>query len=197
MYGGYCFFNNAAIAAEAIVRTTGERVAILDVDYHHGNGSQQIFWRRAEVRYVSIHAHPDTDYPYFLGRSDETGEGDGAGENLNLPLPPGTGNEAYLASVDRALESIAAVPGSVVVVSLGFDTYGLDPIGSFALTTDVYHEIGRRTASLGRRLVILQEGGYHRPSLGENARAWLRGAEGRPFDPLPAAGFGAAGAVAE
>jgi acetoin utilization deacetylase AcuC-like enzyme len=197
MYGGYCFFNNAAIAAEAIVRTTGERVAILDVDYHHGNGSQQIFWRRADVRYVSIHAHPDTDYPYFLGRSDETGEGDGAGENLNLPLPPGTGNEAYLASVDRALESIAAVPGSVVVVSLGFDTYGLDPIGSFALTTDVYHEIGRRTASLGRRLVILQEGGYHRPSLGENARAWVRGAEGRPFDPLPAAGFGAAGAVAE
>ena len=82
------------------------------------------------------------------------------------------------------------MPGSVVVVSLGFDTYGLDPIGVFALTTDVYHEIGRRTAALGRRLVILQEGGYHRPSLGENARAWLRGAEGRPFDPLPAAGFG-------
>jgi acetoin utilization deacetylase AcuC-like enzyme len=88
------------------------------------------------------------------------------------------------------------VPGSVVVVSLGFDTYGLDPIGDFALTTDVYHEIGRRTAALGRRLVILQEGGYHRPSLGENARAWLRGAEGRSFDPLPAAGFGERGAVA-
>ena len=102
-------------------------------------------------------------------------------------------NAAYLAAVDRALEAIAAVPGSVVVVSLGFDTYGLDPIGSFALTTDVYHEIGRRTAALGRRLVILQEGGYHRPSLGENARAWLRGAEGRPFDPLPAAGFGPGG----
>jgi acetoin utilization deacetylase AcuC-like enzyme len=197
MYGGYCFFNNAAIAAEAIVRETGERVAILDVDYHHGNGSQQIFWRRGDVRYVSIHADPDTDYPYFLGRADETGEGDGAGENLNLPLPPGTGNEAYLAAVDRVLEAIAAVPGSVVVVSLGFDTYGLDPIGSFALTTDAYHEIGRRTAALGRRLVILQEGGYHRPSLGENARTWLRGAEGRPFDPLPPAGFGPDGAVAE
>jgi acetoin utilization deacetylase AcuC-like enzyme len=84
-----------------------------------------------------------------------------------------------------------------VVVSLGLDTYRLDPIGSFALTTDVYHEIGRRTAALGRRLVILQEGGYHRPSLGENARAWLRGAEGRPFDPLPAAGIGQGGAVAE
>jgi len=196
MYGGYCFFNNAAIAAEAIVTATGERVAILDVDYHHGNGSQGIFWRRGDVRYVSIHADPDTDYPYFLGRADETGEGDGAGENVNLPLPPGTGNAAYLAAVDRALEAIAAVPGSVVVISLGFDTYGLDPIGSFALTTDVYHEIGRRTAALGRRLVILQEGGYHRPSLGENARAWLRGVEGRPFDPLPPAGFGPSGAVA-
>ena len=93
MYGGYCFFNNAAIAAEAIVRATGERVAILDVDYHHGNGSQQIFWRRGDVRYVSIHADPDRDYPYFLGRADETGEGDGAGENLNIPLRAGTTNE--------------------------------------------------------------------------------------------------------
>jgi acetoin utilization deacetylase AcuC-like enzyme len=196
MYGGYCFFNNAAIAAEAIVGKTGERVAILDVDYHHGNGSQQIFWRRGDVRYVSIHADPDGDYPYFLGRADETGEGAGAGENVNLPLRPGTANDEYLAAVDQALEAIAAVPGSVIVVSLGFDTYGLDPIGTFALTTDVYHEIGRRTAALGRRLVILQEGGYHRPSLGENARAWLRGAEGRSFDPLPSGGFGTSGAVA-
>ena len=185
MYGGYCFFNNAAIAAEAIVRATGERVAILDVDYHHGNGTQQIFWRRGDVRYVSIHADPDRQYPYFLGRADETGEGEGAGENLNIPLPAGASNEEYLVAVDRALEAIAAVPGSIVVVSLGFDTYCLDPLGDFALTTDAYHEIGRRTAALGRRLVILQEGGYHRPSLGENARAWLRGAEGRPSDALP------------
>jgi acetoin utilization deacetylase AcuC-like enzyme len=129
MYGGYCFFNNAAIAAEAIVRATGERVAILDVDYHHGNGSQQIFWRRGDVRYVSVHADPDSDYPYFLGRPDETGEGDGAGENLNIPLRPGTTNDEYLVAVDRALEAISAVPGSVIVVSLGFDTYCLDPIG--------------------------------------------------------------------
>jgi acetoin utilization deacetylase AcuC-like enzyme len=196
MYGGYCFFNNAAIAAEAIVAATGERVAILDVDFHHGNGTQQIFWRRGDVRYVSIHADPDRQYPYFLGRADETGEGEGAGENLNIPLRAGATNEEYLVATDRALEAIGDVPGSVVVVSLGFDTYGLDPIGDFALTTDVYHEIGRRTAALGRRLVILQEGGYHRPSLGENARAWLRGAEGRPFDPLPAGGFGERGAVA-
>ncbi len=154
---------------------------------------QQIFWRRGDVRYVSIHADPQRAYPYFLGRADETGEGDGAGENLNIPLRAGATNEDYLAATDRAVEAIAAVPGSVVVVSLGFDTYGLDPIGDFALTTDVYHEVGRRVAALGRRLVILQEGGYHRPSLGENARAWLRGAEGRPFDPLPAAGFTAGG----
>ena len=98
--------------------------------------------------------------------------------------------------MDRALEAIDATQGSILVVSLGFDTYGLDPIGTFALTTGVYHEIGRRTAALGRRLVILQEGGYHRPSLGENARAWLRGVDGRAFDPLPAAGFGESGAVA-
>jgi acetoin utilization deacetylase AcuC-like enzyme len=197
MYGGYCYFNNAAIAAEAIVRATGERVAILDVDFHHGNGSQQIFWRRGDVRYVSIHADPDRQYPYFLGRADETGEGEGAGENLNIPLRAGVTNDEYLVAVDQALEAIAAVPGSIVVVSLGFDTYGLDPIGDFALTTDVYHEVGRRTAALGRRLVILQEGGYHRPSLGENARAWLRGAEGRSFDPLPSGGFRERGAVAE
>jgi acetoin utilization deacetylase AcuC-like enzyme len=196
MYGGYCFFNNAAIAVEAIVRATGERVTILDVDYHHGNGSQQIFWRRGDVRYVSIHADPDRAYPYFLGRADEVGEGDGTGENLNIPLRAGATNEDYLAALDRALEAVLAVPGSVIVVSLGFDTYGLDPIGDFALTTDVYHEVGRRTAATGRRLVILQEGGYHRPSLGENARAWLRGAEGRSFDPRPAAGFGERGAVA-
>lgn len=196
MYGGYCFFNNAAIAAAAIVRATGERVAILDVDYHHGNGSQQIFWRRGDVRYVSIHADPQRAYPYFLGRADETGEGEGAGENLNIPLPAGATNETYLGAVDRALDAIVGTPGSIVVVSLGFDTYGLDPIGDFALTTDVYHEVGRRVAAAGRRLVILQEGGYHRPSLGENARAWLRGAEGRPFDPRPAGGFGEQGAVA-
>ncbi len=195
MYGGYCFFNNAAIAAHAITAATGERVAIVDVDYHHGNGSQQIFWRRGDVRYVSIHADPDRAYPYFLGRADETGEGEGAGENLNLPLRAGATNQDYLEATDRAVDAIGAAPGSVVVVSLGFDTYGLDPIGDFALTTEVYHEVGRRVASLGRRLVILQEGGYHRPSLGENARAWLRGAEGRPFDPMPAGGFAPGGSV--
>ncbi len=196
MYGGYCFFNNAAIVAHAITAATGERVGILDVDYHHGNGTQQIFWGRGDVRYVSIHADPERAYPYFLGRADETGEGAGAGENLNIPLRAGATNADYLDATDRAIDALGAVDGSIVVVSLGFDTYGLDPIGDFALTTDVYHEVGLRVAGLGRRMVILQEGGYHRPSLGENARAWLRGAEGRAFDPLPSAGFSERGTVA-
>ncbi|MFL5750953.1 MAG: histone deacetylase family protein, partial [Chloroflexota bacterium] len=190
MAGGYCFLNNAAIAAEALTTATGEGVAILDVDYHHGNGTQQIFWRRGDVLYVSLHAHPDRQYPFFLGWPDEAGEGEGTGANLNLPLPAGIDDDGYLTALDQALEAIAASPGDVVVVSLGFDTYGSDPIGDFALTTAVYHESGRRVAALGRRLVILQEGGYHRPSLGANARAWLRGAEGREYEPLPAAGFG-------
>lgn len=189
MYGGFCYLNNAAIAAQAIVAATGEPVSILDVDFHHGNGTEQIFWRRGDVVYVSLHAHPDRQYPYFLGWPDETGEGPGAGANLNIPLPAGCSNEAYLAALDRGLDRIAEAPGSVVVVSLGFDTYGQDPIGDLALTTEVYHEVGRRVAALGRRLVIVQEGGYYVPALGDNARAWLRGAEGRPFDPRPALGF--------
>ena len=181
MYAGYCFLNNAAIAADSIVRATGERVGILDVDFHHGNGTQQIFWRRGDVRYASLHGDPDRQYPYYLGRATELGEGEGRGENLNLPLPVGTDDEAYLAELDRALEALVDVPGSVIVVSLGFDTYEQDPLGDFALSTAGYHEAGRRVAATGRRLVILQEGGYHLPSLGANAVAWLRGAEGRPF----------------
>jgi acetoin utilization deacetylase AcuC-like enzyme len=180
MAGGYCFFNNAAIAAQAIVEATGERVAILDVDVHHGNGTQQIFWGREDVLYASLHADPVRLYPFFLGHADEIGEGPGRGANLNLPQPLRADDATYLASLDRALERISDEPGSIVVVSLGFDTFHLDPIGDLALTTDGYQEMGRRVASLGRRLVILQEGGYHVPALGANAVAWLRGAEGRP-----------------
>ena len=181
LYAGYCFFNNAAIAADAIGRMTGERVGILDVDFHHGNGPQQIFWRRGDVRYASLHGDPDRQYPYYLGRADEIGEGEGRGENLNLPLAAGTDDETYLVALDRALETLLAALGSVIVVSLGFDTFTLDPLGDFELTAEGYHEAGRRVAASGRRLVILQEGGYHRPTLGQNARAWLRGAEGRPI----------------
>jgi hypothetical protein len=165
--------------AEELVRRTGEPVAILDVDYHHGNGTQQIFYARGDVLYVSLHGDPDRAYPYFAGFEDEIGSGPGEGTTMNLPLPAGTADEAYLEALERALEAIAGFGGSVVVVSLGFDTYGQDPIADFALTTPVYHEVGRQVAALGRRLVILQEGGYFVPHLGENARAWLRGVEGR------------------
>ena len=179
MAAGYCFFNNAAIAAEALVRATGEPVAILDVDYHHGNGTQQVFWRRGDVFYTSLHGDPAHAYPYFLGYADEVGEGEGRGANLNLPLPLGTEDATYLAALDRALEAIDRTSGSIVVVSLGFDTYRDDPIGHFALTRAAYDAAGRRVAALGRRLVILQEGGYHLPSLGRNAVAWLRGTMAR------------------
>jgi len=179
LFGGYCYFNNAAIVAQRLVSLGASRAAILDVDFHHGNGTQQIFWRRGDVFYASIHADPARQYPFFLGHSNETGEGDGVGENLNLPQPADLSDDAYLAAIDRTLEAILSRPGSIIVVSLGFDTYGLDPICDFALTTPVYAEIGRRVAATGRRLVILQEGGYYRPHLGNNAVAWLRGAEGR------------------
>ena len=182
MAGGYCFFNNAAIAAQAIVAAADEPVAILDVDVHHGNGTQQIFWRRAEVRYASLHADPLRLYPFYLGHADEIGEGPGRGANLNLPQRLRADDPTYLADLDRALEWIGSSRGDVVVVSLGFDTYERDPIGDLALTTAGYHEMGRRVAALGRRLVILQEGGYHLGDLGANAVAWLRGACGRPFD---------------
>jgi acetoin utilization deacetylase AcuC-like enzyme len=181
MAGGYCFFNNAAIAAQSIVERTGGRVAILDVDVHHGNGTQQIFWRREDVRYASLHADPKRLYPFYLGHADEVGEGPGRGANLNLPQPLRADDAAYLADLDRAVDWIAAAPGEIVVVSLGFDTYEKDPIGDLALTTAGYHEMGRRIAALGRRLVILQEGGYHVGDLGRNAIAWLRGASGRPL----------------
>lgn len=177
--GGYSYLSNAAIAAEQAIASGRKRVAILDVDYHHGNGTQQIFWRRGDVFYASIHADPARQYPFFLGHANERGEGDGAGETLNLPQPVALSDDGFLAAVDRALGAILDRPGSTIVVSLGFDTYGRDPIGDFALTTPVYHEVGRRVAAAGRRLVILQEGGYYRPALGDNAVAWLRGAEGR------------------
>jgi acetoin utilization deacetylase AcuC-like enzyme len=179
MFGGYCFFNNAAIAAEDLARRTGEPVAILDVDYHHGNGTQQIFYERADVLYVSLHGDPDRAYPYFSGFVEETGAGAGEGATRNFPLPIRCPNEEYLEHLDRGLEAVAAFGGDVVVVSLGIDTYERDPICDLALTTEAYVEAGRRVAALGRHTVVLQEGGYHVPDLGENVRQWLRGLETR------------------
>lgn len=182
MFGGYCYFNSAAIVAEQLTRRTGEPVAILDVDYHHGNGTQQIFYARGDVLYVSLHGDPDRAYPYFSGFAEETGTGAGLGANLNLPLPESCSDGEYLANLDRGLEAIAAFGGSIVVVSLGIDTYGRDPICDLALTTAAYHETGRRVAALGLTTIVLQEGGYFVPHLGENVRNWLRGLDGRELD---------------
>lgn len=188
-FGGYCYFNNAAIVAEDLVRRGGGRVAILDVDYHHGNGTQQIFYDRGDVLYVSLHGDPDRAYPYLSGWADERGAGAGEGATLNLPLPAGCGDEEYLAHLDRALEEIGGFGPEALIVSLGIDTYARDPICDLALSTAAYHVAGARVAALALPTVVLQEGGYFVPHLGENVRNWLLGLEGRPMDlsRLPAA----------
>ena len=180
MLGGYCFFNNAAIAAEWLRRDAGHaRVAILDVDYHHGNGTQQIFWERGDVLYVSLHADPARAYPYYSGFASEIGAGDGEGLSLNVPLPAATGLDGYATALDRGLEAISSfAPDAPLVLSLGFDTFELDPIGDLALRTADYHALGRMVAGSGLPIVVLQEGGYAIDAIGANARAFLRGLRG-------------------
>jgi acetoin utilization deacetylase AcuC-like enzyme len=176
LYGGYCFFNNAAIAAVHAVAATGGRVAVLDVDYHHGNGTQQIFYERDDVAFVSLHGDPARAYPYHTGFADETGAGWGSGSTCNIPLPAGTDDDAYLAALEPALAAIEAVAPDVVVVSLGVDTFVDDPICDLALTSEGFARCGRAVAELGHPMVVLQEGGYADAALGANVRAWLLGA---------------------
>jgi acetoin utilization deacetylase AcuC-like enzyme len=172
--GGYCYLNNAAIAAEAAAQA-GRRVAILDIDYHHGNGTQDIFYDRGDVLFVSIHADPRMDYPYFWGHADERGEGEGEGATLNLPLPRGTDLGAYLPALDRALERIAEFGADFLVTSFGADTYAGDPISFFKLETADYRVLGRRTAALGLPTAIVMEGGYAVGALGANVASFLEG----------------------
>jgi acetoin utilization deacetylase AcuC-like enzyme len=174
-YGGYCYFNNAGVVAHDVARRTGAKVTVVDVDYHHGNGTQQIFYGRDDVQYVSLHGDPNRAYPYFAGYADETGAGRGAGTTLNLPLAAATGDEAYLRALEHALEAVDAFDPGVVVVSLGVDTYHLDPIADFALTTGAFGRCGALVAGLGRPSVVLQEGGYHLGAIGDNVRSWLQG----------------------
>ncbi|HEY7464858.1 MAG TPA: histone deacetylase family protein [Candidatus Limnocylindria bacterium] len=180
MLGGYCFFNNAAITAEWLRREAGYgRVAILDVDYHHGNGTQQIFWERGDVLYVSLHADPARAYPYYSGSAAERGAGEGLGATLNLPQPAGTGLDAYAESLELGLEAIRAfAPDAPLVLSLGFDTFERDPIGDLGLRTDDYAAIGSMVGGLGMPVVALQEGGYAIDAIGANAVSFLGGLRG-------------------
>jgi acetoin utilization deacetylase AcuC-like enzyme len=176
IYGGYCFFNNAAVVAEHLASSTGSRVSVLDVDYHHGNGTQQIFYDRGDVQFVSLHGDPHRAYPYLTGFTDEVGAGVGRGTTSNFPLPERTGDEQYLDVLTAACGEIAAFQPDFVVVSLGLDTFVDDPIGDLALTADGFEAAGAVVAALGARTVVLQEGGYAVDELGENARRWLLGA---------------------
>jgi acetoin utilization deacetylase AcuC-like enzyme len=176
--GGYCYLNNAAIAAEAAVRAGAGPVAVLDVDYHHGNGTQDIFYARSDVGFVSIHADPSTDYPYFWGHADERGFGDGLGANLNLPLPQGTGWESYTRALDQAAAAIASWGARFLVVSFGADTFEEDPISYFRLGAADYPALGARIAAIGLPTVIVMEGGYAVDALGSNVAGFLSGFDG-------------------
>jgi acetoin utilization deacetylase AcuC-like enzyme len=173
--GGYCYLNAAAIAAGAALAAGRRRVAIFDVDYHHGNGTQDIFYARGDVLFVSIHADPRTDYPFFWGHADETGEGEGEGATFNLPLPRGTDWARYAPALDSALERIAPFAPDLLVVSWGADTFKDDPISFFRLETADYAAMARRIASLGLPALIVMEGGYAVDALGANVASFLSG----------------------
>jgi acetoin utilization deacetylase AcuC-like enzyme len=172
-FGGFCVLNLAAIASQAL--TAGGRVAVLDLDYHHGNGTQEIFWRRDDVLYVSVHADPATAYPYLTGRADEVGEGRGRGTTVNLPLPPSTDAAGYLTALREACERISAWGPTSLVVSLGFDTARTDPIAGLGLDVDAFTGVGTAVSSLGLPTVVVQEGGYDLASLGACATAFVTG----------------------
>lgn len=173
VFGGYCYFNNVATAAEYLLPHGS--VAILDIDYHHGNGTQEFFEERKFIFTSSIHGDPNVEYPYYWGYAEETGIGQGEGTNLNLPLPLGSGGEAYLGAVDQFLEAMQTFEPDFLIIAAGFDTYREDPIGGFKLDLEDYNEIGRRLASLGRRTLICQEGGYNVEGLGGCVHAFLDG----------------------
>ena len=174
-FGGYCFLNNAALAAQALRDAGVPRVAVLDVDYHHGNGTQSIFYERADVLTVSVHGDPRTEYPFFLGHADERGAGAGAGFNLNLPLPRGTGFTRWRAALRSGLEAIRAFGAQALVVALGVDTFESDPISGFRLRTPDYLQVGRDIASARLPTVFVFEGGYAVDAVGVNTVNVLEG----------------------
>jgi acetoin utilization deacetylase AcuC-like enzyme len=178
--GGYCFLNNAAIAAQFLRDDGAAKVAILDVDYHHGNGTQAIFYRRPDVLFVSLHGDPAEEFPFFLGYTDEIGEGPGEGFNLNLPLPGGTGFDVWTEALTRGLARIAAYRPNALVVSLGVDTFKEDPISHFRLESEDFRIYGRSIAGLKLPTLFVMEGGYAIEPIGLNTANVLKGfLEGR------------------
>lgn len=177
LYGGYCFLNNAAIAAQWLLDAGAARVAIVDVDYHHGNGTQAIFYDRADVLFVSLHAHPDQEYPYFLGHADETGAGPGVGLNLNLPMRWGTDWARWSEALAVGLARVADFAPEALVVSLGVDTYEGDPFSRFALRGEHFVALGERVAGVGLPTLFVMEGGYAVEELGVNVVNVLAGFE--------------------
>ena len=175
--GGYCFINNAAVAAQALLNRGCGRVAILDVDYHHGNGTQSIFYERPEVLFVSIHGDPRTEYPFYLGHADEAGAGAGAGFNLNLPLAAGASTAAWFDALEVACTRIARHRPEALVVSLGLDTFADDPISTFQLQAADFSRLGGRLRQLGCPTLFVLEGGYAASELGRNAANVVDGFE--------------------
>jgi len=180
MAAGFCFLNNAAIAAEHVLPTCG-RVALLDIDIHHGNGTQAVFWERDDVLFVSIHADPADFYPWFWGAAEQRGAGQGLGYTINLPLALGTQDELWLETLDTALAAIARFAPGMLVVSLGLDAQEGDPVGGFRITTPGFTRAGEALGGFARShtlpTVLIQEGGYLCDSLGRNLAATLGGFE--------------------
>ena len=169
--GGYCYLNNAAIAAKHL--SHHGKVAILDIDYHAGNGTQEIFYDRSDVLMVSLHADPGREYPYYAGYAHETGVGNGEGFNHNFPLPVGIDDSGYLIVLDQALVLVDKFAPKFLVVSAGMDIYKDDPLGEFSITTQGIHDIGRRIFGMKLPSLVVMEGGYDIASLGENMVAFL------------------------
>ena len=173
LYGGYCYLNNAALAAQRL-RTKG-RVAILDVDYHHGNGTQAIFYDADDVLFVSIHADPQVEYPYYSGYESEVGEGQGLGYTMNLPLPFGIGNDVYLATLHHALEKLVDFQADYWVISLGVDFCNMDPLCRFDVSQDVFAKVGRLIGEQKKMTLFVQEGGYNLDVVGNCVANVLEG----------------------
>ena len=179
VYGGYCYLNNAAIAAQYLRDQGADKIAILDVDYHHGNGTQSIFYARDDVLFVSIHGDPDQEYPYFLGRSDETGDGAGKGYNANFPLRWQSSASKWFDALAKGCVLVDEYAPDFVIVSLGLDTFIEDPISQFRLTTEDYLQLGSRVAKLGVPMLFVLEGGYAIDNIGENtANVLIAAAQG-------------------